>query len=186
MYPFISKGSKIRLKVFAWYQIIGGIAGLVVTIWLLARTAQISGLILIILLFACSLYGFSIFCGRLLLGDKYLYGLKLSIINQALQIFSFTMLGYGFRYVSGSMILASLKFSNGLDIGLNFSLTSTWAINIDANEKPFELAINFVAIYLVYFADKLRTTIKQEETICEHETPEKLTPMTENPTTDPA
>lgn len=67
MLPFISKKSNIKLKILAWYQIIGGIAGLLITIWLLARTGQINGLILLILLFASGLYVFSIYCGRLLL-----------------------------------------------------------------------------------------------------------------------
>jgi hypothetical protein len=165
MQPFLSKKSKIKLKVFGWYQIIGGILGVLLTFYLLAHTNQVTGLIIILYLVAFGLYAFSIYCGWLLLTDNQLKGLNLSIINQAFQILNFTLFGYGFMYVSGMMILGGVKAEDGFKIAFNFSLTSTWHLYFASDDKSMELGINFLAIYLVYFADKLRTTIKSEKLI---------------------
>jgi hypothetical protein len=163
MLPFISKKSNIKLKILAWYQIIGGIAGLLITVWLLARTEQINGLILLIILFAFGLYIFSIYCGRLLLTNKYLLGFKLSLINQAMQLFQFGMLGYAFWYVSGLMFITGIKIHDGFTFIFNFGLMSTWQISIATNEREFMIAINLVAIYFVYYTQNLKSAIINEE-----------------------
>lgn len=163
MQLFLSKKSKLKLQVFGWYQIIGGIFGVLLTFYLLAHTEQITGLVIILYLIAFGLYSFSIYCGRLLLTDSHLKGLNLSIINQAFQIINFILFGYGFMYVSGMMILAGVKAEDGFKIAFNFSLTSTWHLYFASEDKSMELGINFLAIYLVYFTDKLRTTIKSEK-----------------------
>jgi len=148
---------------------IGGILGVLLTFWLLAHTDQISGLLLIIYLAALGLYAFSIFCGRLLLTDKYLRGLNLSILNQALQVASFAMFGYAFMYVAGARLLGEMTIDHGITFGLNFSLTSSWRIYVDSDDKSINLAINFVAIYLVFFADKLLTFVRNEKADYEEE-----------------
>lgn len=167
MLPYLSKSSKLRLKILAWYQIIGGILGLLLTIWLIAHMQQINGLILLIILFAASLYSFSIYCGRLLLTDKYLTGFKLSIINQIIQIPQFAMLGYAFWYASGLMFTLGVRLSDGLTFTFDFGLFSTYQISIATGETVFKLAINLVAIYMVYFTRKLRSTIQLEKAIFE-------------------
>ncbi|MFI5162036.1 MAG: hypothetical protein ACHQHN_12215 [Sphingobacteriales bacterium] len=42
-----------------------------------------------------------------------------------------------------------------------------WKISIATSEKEFSLAINLVAIYFLYFAEKLQTTIGEEKIIYE-------------------
>lgn len=163
MPPFLSKQSRIKLKVLAWYQIIGGIMGILVTIWLVAQLGQINGLILLILLFATSLYVFSIYCGRLLLTDKYLTGFKLTIINQVIQIPQFAMLGYAFWYVSGCMVTIGINVDHGFGFDFNFHIMSTYQISVATSETTFKLAINLFAIYLVHFTEKLRTMMKEEK-----------------------
>jgi hypothetical protein len=164
MLPFLSKKSAIKLKVLAWYQIVGGITGLLLTIWLIAHTGQINGLMLLILLFATGLYGFSIYCGRLLMTTKYLTGFKLSLINQAIQILQFAMLGYAFWYASGLMFTLGIKVNNGFTFTFDFGLFSTYQISLATGETEFKLAINLVAIYAIYFIQNLRSTIAQEKT----------------------
>jgi hypothetical protein len=163
MLPFLSKKSAIKLKVLAWYQIIGGITGLLLTIWLIAHTGQINGLILLILLFATGLYSFSFYCGRLLMTNKYLIGFKLSLINQAIQILQFAMLGYAFWYASGLMFTLGIKVNNGFTFTFDFGFFSTYQISLAIDETEFKLAINLVAIYVIYFTRNLRTTIAQEK-----------------------
>jgi len=180
MPPFLSKDSKIRLKIFAWYQIVGGVAGLLLTIWLIAHLEQINGLILLIILFATGLYAFSIYCGRLLLTPKYPRGLRLSYINQVIQIPQFAMLGYAFWYVSGLMLTLGVIVGDGFNFTFNFSLTSTYQISIATGETAFKLAINIAAIFALYFIDKLKTTIKGEEEAYEMERLEALKPVMPN------
>lgn len=42
---FISKQRKTRLELLGWYQIVGGIAGVLVTFWILSKTEQITWVI---------------------------------------------------------------------------------------------------------------------------------------------
>jgi hypothetical protein len=163
MHSFLTPKSSLKLKVLGWYQILGGAAGILVTLYILVRTAQISGIALILYLFVFFLYGFSAWCGRLLLSDKYTRGLKLSIINQALQIVSFFAFGYGYMYVSGLMFFVGIKLVHGFTFNFNFGIISSWQININTDAEGTELAINLVALYLVYFIEKLLRTVKQEE-----------------------
>ena len=158
-----SSRSKLKLKIFGWYQIIGGIVGLLITIWLLAHTGQINGLLLLFILIAFGLYGFSIYCGRLLLTDNYSRGLGLSVINQVLQIIHFAMLGYAYQYASGLMFELGMGINHGLKFNFNFALNSIWQLSIGTNNRSFLLAINLVAIYWLYFIEKLRIAIKQEQ-----------------------
>ncbi|MGF7078744.1 hypothetical protein [Mucilaginibacter sp. UYCu711] len=180
MHFFLSKKTALKLKLLAWYQILGGICGIALTIWLLAHTNQITGLILLFLLVAFGLFGFSIYCGRLLLSDKYLFGFNLTIVNQALQILSFKMLGYGFMYIAGSMLLCKISFNHGFNFSFNFSLTSTWNIAFNTDDTPFELGINFVAVFMLYWVEKLQTLVKKEKAIAnEEENEATLAPIEE-------
>jgi hypothetical protein len=163
MHPFLSRKSSLKLKVLGWYQILGGAAGILVTLYILVRTAQISGLALILYLFVFCLYGFSAWCGQRLLSDRYIRGLKLSIINQALQILSFFVSGYGYTYVSGAMVFAGIRLTHGFIFTFNFGIMSSWQININTDAEGTEIAINLVAIFFIYFIEKLLRTTKQEE-----------------------
>jgi hypothetical protein len=193
MQLFPSKKTKIKLKILAWYQIVGGILGILLSFWLLAHTDPISGLILILYLIAFGLYVFSIYCGRLLLIDKYSTGLNLSIINQALQILSFSMFGYSFMYVSGMMFLGEITMfqdDNGFRLGLhflssgkelfvgfNFFPFSQWRLFFNSEGTPFQLAINFLAIYLIYFGYKLLKTTKHEKITYDRERLAEVNPL---------
>ncbi|MBS1523661.1 MAG: hypothetical protein JST50_21845 [Bacteroidetes bacterium] len=163
MSPFLSKASKIKLRVLAWYQIVGGIVGLGITFWLIFRVGQVNSLMILIILFALALYAFSIYSGRLLLIDKYSKGLRLTIINQALQVLQFAMMGYGYLYVSGLMLTVGIKVENGFTFDFNFALASTWNMSIASSETAFNISINLVAIYFIYFSNKLKSTIEKEK-----------------------
>ena len=163
MGPFPSKAAKIRLRILAWYQIAGGIGGLAVTFWLIFRIGQVNSLMILIILFALGLYAFSIYSGWLLLTDRRNKGLRLTIINQALQVFQFAMLGYGFLYASGLMLTLGIKVDNGFNFDFNFALTSTWNISVASSEKVFSIALNLVAIYFIYFTARLKLRFDKEK-----------------------
>ncbi|MEZ2337192.1 hypothetical protein [Mucilaginibacter sp. RCC_168] len=162
MQPFTSSRSKLKLKILGWYQIVGGIVGLLITIWLLAHIGQINGLILLLLLIVFGLYSFSIYCGRLLF-TNYDKGLNLSVINQILQIAHFSMLGYAYQYVSGLVFEIGMSKKPGFNLIFNFNFTnSTWQLSVGTSDRSFVLAINLVAIAWLYYIEKLRKTLNAE------------------------
>lgn len=159
----LSPKSKSKLKLFGWYQIIGGVAGLLITVWILAHTQQLNGLVLILFLIAFGLYGFSTYCGRLLLNDNYLKGLNLSVINQALQILHFAMLGYAFLYIAGLKLEIGLSTGHvGIQFNFDFGLLSTWQLSVNSEDRSFILAVNLVAIYWLYYIEKLKIALNKE------------------------
>jgi len=68
-------------------------------------------------------------------------------------------------YVSGIMLLGEIKAVDGLKLGLNFSLTSTWRISFNSDDRSMEIGLNFFAIYVIYFINKLHTAIKKEKEV---------------------
>jgi hypothetical protein len=164
---FISKKSKLRLSLLGWYQIFGSISGLLLTMWLLTQTRQLNSLVVLLFLLAFTLYGFSASCGIFLLGPRYKLGLKLSLLNQVVQIVSFAFIGYSYLYTSGAAINCGIGYSgNGpLAAGFNFDfqLMSKWQFSVASSDHSFRLTFNVLAIYMVYFIDKLSGTINSEK-----------------------
>jgi len=93
----------------------------------------------------------------------YRKGLNLSVINQALQTVSITLFGYGYMYVAGLMFFVGIKAEQGVKFTFDVELTSSWHLYFNSAEAPMEFAINFVAIYLIYFTGKLISTTKKEQ-----------------------
>jgi hypothetical protein len=166
MPPFISDISKVKLKVLGWYQVIGGVMGVLLTLWLLLYAGKSMGLLALLYVVAFGLYAYSSHCGRLLLAGDYVKGLKLSLINQAVQIISFSAFGYGFMYISGVMLAGEVgktPGTAGYNMGFHFFPFSQWMLFLNTNYKPMEISVNFVAIFLVYFSYKLNKTIMAEK-----------------------
>jgi hypothetical protein len=167
MQTIFSKNINNKLNYLGIYQLIGGVLGLMLTIWLLTQVGQMTTLIALLFLLAFVLYAFSICCGVLLLGTQYSVGLKLSMLNQVLQIGSFQFLGYAYLYISGCFLNLGIGYSvgnsaSGLKMGFDFGLMSKWQLSIASQNHSFALYVNLVAIYLIYFIDKLRGAIKTE------------------------
>lgn len=152
-----SSGISTRLKALGIYQIIGGVQGIVLTIWLLTKTAPFSGLILPVYLIALALYFFSIYCGSLLLKQKET-GLNLSLINQFLQLVNFTISGFAFKYVSGIDLTFGLSLPTYTGFKIDLGISS-WIINLDGDEDSMLIYLNFIALYLIIFISKLKKKI---------------------------
>jgi hypothetical protein len=65
---FISKRSKTRLELLGWYQIVGGVAGVMVTFWILSKTAQITTTMLLFFNCVCVVLFFCLL-RKITLGD---------------------------------------------------------------------------------------------------------------------
>jgi hypothetical protein len=167
MPDLFSKSIAIKLRVLGWYQIIGGAIGVLLTLWLFVKMQTLSGLIILLFIIAFGLYGLSITAGKKLLGAQYQTGLKLSMINQFLQIVSFLFLGYGYMYVSGMALSGNISYNvggygSGFKLGFDLGIFSKWNIDINSDNRSFNVSVNFLAIYLLYFIYRLRQKINDE------------------------
>jgi hypothetical protein len=68
---------RTNINRIGYYQIIGGIFGIIITFYGIYLSLPFSGFTAWLLVLSIVLYLFSIFCGQLLLKGKYLLGLKL-------------------------------------------------------------------------------------------------------------
>jgi len=147
-------------KFLGFYQIIGGLIGLVLLLLLLGNQDVFSLWLTLLLLIAFSLYAYSIFCGILLLKKK-ASGLKHSTINQFLQLVSFAFLGYSYQFASG------IIFSIGIDLTKSFDLKyylgiSTWAMSINSDSQVISINLNLVALFLIIYISKLKVKVETQ------------------------
>lgn len=137
----------------AWYQIIGGVLGIGFLLWI-PITIPFNFIIQYILLIAGLLmHGFSTSCGIILLKEKK-NALNLSYINQFFQILKFSILGFGFHYVSGLSIMIGIELSNTkyiLEAG-----ASSWRIEWNSDSFIKEINVNIIAILLILLIDHIK------------------------------
>jgi hypothetical protein len=101
------------------------------------------------------------------LGTQYSRGLSLSILNQVPQIVSFAFIGYAYQYNAGAAVELALSYgsgtvSSGLNFGVDFGMMSKWLFSIASDDLSFKLSVNFLAVYLICFIDKLRGALRHE------------------------
>jgi hypothetical protein len=150
---------RTNINRIGYYQIIGGICGIIITFYGIYLSLPFSGFTAWLLVLSMVLYLFSIFCGQLLIKGKYLLGLKLSAINQALQISGFAMFGFAFSYVSGLCLGFNIDYTDNLYLGLNLSL-STFKININSSEELLVFSFNFVAVFMLQFILNIKSELE--------------------------
>jgi len=153
---------KFKIKLLSYYQIFGGMVGLILVVYLIAQTGTITGLHLLIFSLATILYANSIYCGRAVLTDPVDKGLTLSKVNQALQTIYFSINGYGFKYISGGGILASIDYSEGLEFHMNLT-ASAFLIDINNDHHIALLGFNILAIYLIYYIVGLEERLEEQK-----------------------
>ena len=162
-----NKFSKIinrKLTILAYYEIAGGVAGLVVMLYLLSQLGARTGMLLLLLLFVASIYPFSIYCDKKILKGDIKLALSLSIIVQGLQIVSFSLLGYAYRFVSGIGFLIGFEFFDGFNFRFNFQI-SNFKINYASDDNIVSLMVNVVAVYLIQYIIEIQEDIKEHELI---------------------
>jgi len=151
-----------KVKALAIYQVAGGIIGLVLTIWTMAdHIDNIKGLLLILFSIALGLYIYSVYCGILLL-KNFKTGLKYSLINQALQMVSFSFFGYAFQYIAGVFFAVGIDLTDGFYLKFNTGL-STWQIIVNSGERLLFVNVNMIALFLLFFIEKLKKRISAIE-----------------------
>jgi hypothetical protein len=153
---------KTDLLKLGWYQIIGGIIGVLIILYSLLGLTQLSGLVIFIYVFMLLFYAFSIYCGILCIKHKN-NALKHSLVNQLLQLLSFAVLGFAFAYVAGLHVSVGLDLSTSIEMKFNFGI-SNFDFNINRELERTEINFNLVAFGLIYWIDKLMKKLKEEKT----------------------
>lgn len=160
------KDTRLTLIVIGWLQIIGGITGIGLVAHLMIQTGTINGALLLIFLIGLGLFIYSMYAGkRLLMDDDKRIGVILSIINQALQLIQWNMLGYGLSYSSGAQLTLGVE---GLSFKFNFgAVVSTFRMAINSDDA-FLVKINLIALLVIFvlvdiFSELKERKKKQEE-----------------------
>ena len=154
------KSIAYRIRVLAIYQISGGILGIGLTIWLIMQM-EFTNLIFLLLLISLILNSYSIYCGILLLNKKK-FGINHSLINQYLQLINFSILGYGFTYISGVYFSIGLDLTDSMLFKFNLGV-STWQININRYTDTIYINFNLVALVLIIFINNLKKKISEDK-----------------------
>ncbi|MCP2045339.1 hypothetical protein [Pontibacter sp. HSC-36F09] len=149
-----------QIKAIALYQILGGILGIALTVWVMfSGEMVVDQTALRIGLFAGGLYIFSILCGRMLFRNPR-RGLVLSIINQLLQVVYFSFGAYGFQYVAGLRIGVGVDMVEGWIFKFRLALSSFhFSFGTDLGQKF--IGINLIALFLIFWIERLMEKVKQ-------------------------
>jgi hypothetical protein len=151
-----------QIKALAIYQIVGGIIGIILSIYFAGKVGLNVSLLKITILFL-SFYLFSTYCGFLLLQKNYSKGLNLSIINQVLQIISFSVLGFTFEYTSGIFLSFGLNLTTNTLLTYNAGLT-TFNFKWNSDPEAAAFSINIIALVLMNVLFNLKEKITKEQT----------------------
>ena len=151
----MTKKQRTKLKAVAYYQILGGAFGLCVISYSILTTLDISYLSTIILGLFSALYFFSIYCGQQLIQGKVNRGLRLSKVNQLLQVIHISLLGFTYKYVSGLMVTIGIDYTTDFNLLFNFVL-STFDLTISPNSDKVIIGINLTSIYIIYLLEELK------------------------------
>jgi hypothetical protein len=152
-----------RIKIIGIYQIIGGLIGLIATILLLVKFGFINGSSFKMFLLFILLYSFSVFCGYLLIKKQFEKGLNYSIINQLIQVLSFSILGFSFKFYSGLFLSLGINLTTDTILTYNFGLT-TWNFKLNSESGIIEISINLVALILINIIFNLKEKLKLQKT----------------------
>lgn len=142
------KNTILTIKIISWLQIIGGVTGIGLVAYLMLQTGTINGAILLIFIIGLGLFIYSIYSGKRLLTDENkTTGIILSIVNQIVQLFQWSMFGYGLTYSSGAELALGVQ---GLSFKFNFAaLISSFKMAINTNDEFF-IKINIIAVLLIF------------------------------------
>ena len=162
MIEILSQKVAFRLKALAVYQIIFGLMGVGVTIWLIITIAYNSALLLMLCIVPLALYAYSIYCG-ILIFQKNDNALKHSIINQYFQLINFSIYGYTFKFIAGILFSIGFNFTNGVFLNIDYGLFSTWSFRIATQTNEILINCNLIALTLIILLNNLKKRILLEQ-----------------------
>ena len=161
MINHLPKGIIKKLKALAIYQIIGGLLGLIITIWAVIEFTTFTPFIILLFAIAFGLYIFSLLSGWLL-WNQYTAGVKCSLINQYFQIVQFTIGGWAYTYISGGYFSLGVDLTYSYKLLIDFGIISTWQLKAFTQTDVVQLSFNFVAILLIVFLTHVKRDLEED------------------------
>jgi len=149
-----------KLRSLGAYQVVGGSIGCLPAIWAILNNQAID-LSLFVYCLMVLFFAFSIYCGILCFRRK-IIAVKFSLINQILQVIGVAIFGFAFKYAAGVYVTA------GLDLSESFNFTfgagfSRFDFAVNADHHRLEVDLNFIALPLIIFIERLKNHIKEEQ-----------------------
>ena len=161
-----SPDAEYKMIIIGYYQICGGIIGLLLTLRVLIYEPALSGLAFLMYFVALGLYVFSVYAGNLMRKEN-IKGITLTRWNQFLQMVQFSISFLGFIYVS------SVYFNFGFDwtdvFKLNFNIgISVWNFRYTENDtNHFSIFINIIPFLILYWLGNIDTIIEERKQLIE-------------------
>lgn len=160
MESYISTETESGLLKLAGYQIIGGSLGLLLVGWGFYKSENLEGATIIMFLLMASFFAFSFFCGiRCIQATR--DALKLSFINQLLQLVGFNILGFGFQYVAGLYLTVQLVVAKGLTFDWGFGI-SNLKLSAHGESEALFVSFNIIALIVIVWISRLRKRMNME------------------------
>ncbi len=149
-----------KMKALGWYQICGGVLGIIFFCYSLYYEGMLTGANLLIYIFILALLSFSIYCGILLI-NKNSKGFFFSELNQACQVLQIGVWKISYLYFSGIAAIIGFGWGDKFTPDAYLSLTSA-SIQITAEETPvLIIGINLVPIIIIYWISKIKNEIQE-------------------------
>jgi hypothetical protein len=155
------------LKGIGILEIVGGISGIGLILWLTLQGMETNTFVLLILLFAIGFYAYSIYAGIRLFKYKE-NGIFHSEILQWLQIIAMSYGGMTYLLTSAGNLFLGYNFTTStLEFKLNF-IASEFQIDIMSSEHNNYFFINIMAIVILVLLEKSFNEIKNQKVIKEN------------------
>ncbi|WP_205499965.1 hypothetical protein [Rufibacter psychrotolerans] len=136
----------------AVYQLAGGLIGLGLCLKMIPALQNPSASTWVGIFAAAVLYIFSILCGFLLFRQTRL-AFNLSLANQILQAFSFSMSGLTYNFVAGLKVGVGIDFLESWLFKFRLSLSS-FSFSFGAGAGVAFVTVNVLALVLVYLLER--------------------------------
>jgi len=154
------------MKNIGYYQIAGGILGLILTLRAFVYEQALSGLSFLLYSIAILLFVFSIYSGNLLRKAN-IKGFSFSTWNQVLQVIQISISAFGFEYYSGVFFNIGFQWTEKFIPDFNFGL-SGWILRYtDYDLNHNSVYINIVPLLVIYYIRKIQDQIEERKQIME-------------------
>lgn len=156
-------------RIISIYEMIGGVLGLGITIFLifstlpklLSQEVPIFNKVFLIAIILFAIGGYSLsFIAGLFLWKKQSKGILLSIITQIIQIPKFAIAGFSYFFVSGLELFVTIDNSS---LGFTTYLGSHFDISFYPEDKAFLIGVNVIAFVVLSYLLKEYKKNKKEE-----------------------
>ena len=158
----VSKSLKSQFFYLGLYQIIGGGIGILILVWTsLFNVVEWNSITIILLGLFLVFFVYSVFCGLICLEVKR-SALRQTMINQFLQVLSFSFMGFAFSYVAGIYLTLGIDLNDSPELKLNMGL-SMIDLRINTDSQAADFHINLVALGIIYWVFQIIQKLKREE-----------------------